>query len=157
MKEKYYLAYGSNLSMAQMAYRCPAAVYVGTAVLKDYKLLFKGSKSGNYLTIEKEKGSKVPVLVWKITADDEKRLDRYEGYPNFYYKTTMKVSLQSLVDESDIGEVEALIYIMKEGCKVGSPTVQYYETCAEGYKRFGFDKEILDKAVSDSRTNFDML
>ena len=157
MKEKYYLAYGSNVSMAQMAYRCPAAIYVATAVLKDYKLLFKGSKSGNYLTIEKEKGSKVPVLVWKITADDEKRLDRYEGYPNFYYKTTMKVSLQSLIDESDIGEVEALIYIMQEGCKVGSPTVQYYETCAEGYKRFGFDKEILDKAVSDSRTNFDML
>lgn len=30
---KYYLAYGSNLSVAQMAQRCPDAVYVGTAVL----------------------------------------------------------------------------------------------------------------------------
>lgn len=157
MKEKYYLAYGSNLSMAQMAHRCPTAIYVGKSVLKDYKLLFKGSRSGNYLTVEKEKGSKVPVLVWKITAADEKRLDRYEGYPNFYYKTTMNVPLQSLIDESDIGEIEALIYIMKEGCKVGAPTIQYYETCAEGYKRFGFDIKILDKAVSDSRRNFDML
>lgn len=36
---KYYLAYGSNLSMAQMAQRCPDAVYVGTAELKDYRLL----------------------------------------------------------------------------------------------------------------------
>ena len=49
---KYYLAYGSNLSMAQMAQRCPDAVYVGTAELKDYQLLFKGSQSGSYLTVE---------------------------------------------------------------------------------------------------------
>lgn len=49
---KYYLAYGSNLSVAQMAQRCPDAVYVGTAVLTDYQLLFKGSQSGNYLTVE---------------------------------------------------------------------------------------------------------
>ena len=41
---KYYLAYGSNLSVAQMAQRCPDAVYVGTAVLTDYRLLFKGSQ-----------------------------------------------------------------------------------------------------------------
>lgn len=53
---KYYLAYGSNLSVAQMAQRCPDAVYVGTAVLNDYRLLFKGSQSGNYLTVEPKKG-----------------------------------------------------------------------------------------------------
>ena len=64
---KYYLAYGSNLSMAQMAQRCPDAVYVGTAELKDYQLLFKGSQSGSYLTVEPKKGSMVPVLVWRIS------------------------------------------------------------------------------------------
>lgn len=64
---KYYLAYGSNLSMAQMAQRCPDAVYVGTAELKDYQLLFKGSQSGSYLTVEPKKGSTVPVLVWRIS------------------------------------------------------------------------------------------
>lgn len=67
MKEKYYLAYGSNLSIAQMVQRCPNAVYVGKATIKDYQLLFKGSQSGSYLTIEKKEGASVPVLVWKIT------------------------------------------------------------------------------------------
>ena len=39
---KYYLAYGSNLNTRQMAHRCPTAVVVGTAVIKDYRLKFKG-------------------------------------------------------------------------------------------------------------------
>ena len=49
---KLYLAYGSNLSLEQMAYRCPHAYPVGTATLPDYQLLFKGSKTGSYLTVE---------------------------------------------------------------------------------------------------------
>ena len=50
--KRYYLAYGSNLNLQQMALRCPMAKPVGTAVIRDYELLFKGSKTGAYLTIE---------------------------------------------------------------------------------------------------------
>ena len=49
-KKRYYLAYGSNLNMEQMHYRCPGAVPLGTAELEGYRLLFKGSKTGAYLT-----------------------------------------------------------------------------------------------------------
>lgn len=59
----YYLAYGSNLNIRQMALRCPTAKPVGTAVIKDYELLFKGSKTGAYLTIEPKVGAEVPVAV----------------------------------------------------------------------------------------------
>lgn len=31
--KKYYIAYGSNLSVEQMAYRCPDAKIAGQAVL----------------------------------------------------------------------------------------------------------------------------
>ena len=55
--KKYYLAYGSNLNVRQMALRCPTAKPVGTAVIKDYGLLFKGSKTGAYLTIEPKSGA----------------------------------------------------------------------------------------------------
>ena len=79
MEKKYYLAYGSNLNIRQMRYRCPGAVPIGTAVIPDYELLYKGSKTGAYLTIEPKKNSIVPVAVWEVTADDEKRLDAYEG------------------------------------------------------------------------------
>lgn len=150
MSKKYYLAYGSNLSMRQMAFRCPDAVYVGTAEIADYQLLFKGSLTGSYLTIEKKKGSTVPVLVWQISARDEKYLDRYEGCPTFYYKKKMKVSMNSLIDGHELGEVEAIVYIMHEERQLGCPSSYYYEVCSEGYRRFGFDKRILKKALIDS-------
>ena len=36
--KRYYLAYGSNLNIAQMQFRfrCPDAVVAGTAVIPDY-------------------------------------------------------------------------------------------------------------------------
>lgn len=85
--KKYYLAYGSNLNIQQMKYRCPDAKPVGTAWIHGYQLMFKGSKTGSYLTIEKAEKSKVPVVVWDVSGSDECRLDAYEGCPTFYYKT----------------------------------------------------------------------
>lgn len=147
---KYYLAYGSNLSMAQMAQRCPDAVYIGSAEIPDYQLLFKGSQSGSYLTVEPKSGSSVPVLVWKISDRDESRLDHYEGCPTFYYKTTMQVEVHSLLDGSSLGRLDALIYIMHEERQRGCPTLHYYDVCLEGYQRFGFDSRVLEKALTDS-------
>ena len=88
--KKYYLAYGSNLNVQQMRYRCPDATIFGTAEIPDYQLLFKGSMTGFYLTIEKKEGSTVPVAVWEVSECDERNLDAYEGCPNFYYKTEME-------------------------------------------------------------------
>ena len=34
MKKRYYLAYGSNLNVHQMMYRCPTARIIGTAVIE---------------------------------------------------------------------------------------------------------------------------
>lgn len=148
--EKYYLAYGSNLSVAQMAQRCPDAVYVGTAEIENYQLLFKGSKSGSYLTIEPKDGSRVPVLVWKISGRDEMYLDRYEGCPTFYYKKEMAVEMKGIYKCEDLGKVEAIVYIMHEDRPLGCPTKYYYDTCLEGYCRFGFEQTVLQQALYDS-------
>ena len=67
MQKRYYIAYGSNLNVAQMRRRCPAARIVGTAVLYGWRLLFKGSKTGAYLTIEQQEGFSVPVAVWEVS------------------------------------------------------------------------------------------
>ena len=53
MNKRYYIAYGSNLNVRQMRMRCPSARIIGTSKLNDYELLFKGSKTGSYLAIEK--------------------------------------------------------------------------------------------------------
>ena len=111
-RDLYYLSYGSNTSVRQMLERCPDAIYVGTAELKGWRLLFKGSQSGSYLTIEKKRGRKVPVLVWKVSKRDEKKLDAYEGAPRFYQKEEMEVELHNLADGAPIGTIKAFIYIM---------------------------------------------
>ena len=142
---KYYLAYGSNLNVHQMRFRCPDARVVGTAEISDYQLLFKGSKTGSYLTIEKKKGGMVPVVVWEVTADDEKRLDAYEGYPNFYYKKNMKITL------AETGKIiNAFVYIMNEERKLGIPSYAYVRTCVQGYRDFGFDLKHLRLAFDIS-------
>ena len=71
MAKRKYIAYGSNLSIQQMSWRCPDAKILGTGELKDWRLLFKGSKSGSYLTIEKCEGFTVPFAVWEVSSSDE--------------------------------------------------------------------------------------
>jgi len=92
-KTRLYIAYGSNLNLPQMAFRCPTAEVVGAGEVKGYEMLFRGGRRGAVATIEPLEGSSVPVLLWKIRSQDELALDRYEGYPNFYRKEMMEVEV----------------------------------------------------------------
>ena len=147
--KKYYLAYGSNLNIRQMALRCPTAKPVGTAVIEDYELLFKGSKTGSYLTIEPKAGAEVPVAVWSVELADEERLDVYEGFPTFYYKTELELSVRYFSGKNVVRK--AFVYIMHEERPLGLPSGSYVRTCLEGYSNFGFDESILFKALNNSR------
>lgn len=148
MEKNYYLAYGSNLNIRQMRHRCPTAKVVGTAIIKDYELLFKGSKTGSYLTIEKCKGDYVPVGVWEVSEDDIRRLDIYEGYPTFYYKTEIEVWLKQFNGKKR--KIKAFVYIMHEERPLGTPSMMYLRICGEGYDAFGFKKEHIVKAIEKS-------
>lgn len=148
--KKYYLAYGSNLNVAQMQYRCPTAKPVGTARLNNHCLVFKGSKTGSYLTVEPQSDSYVPLGVWEVETDDEYSLDRYEGYPIFYFKAELAISVTGF-DGTDKGTVKGFIYIMNQHSRYGVPTNIYLNTCISGYKSFGFDKAILNTAVIETK------
>ena len=79
MFKKYYLAYGSNLNLEQMAFRCPNARPIGTINLKDYRLVYKGGADEfSYLTIEQCKGSIVPLALYEVSYLDIFSLDNYE-------------------------------------------------------------------------------
>ena len=147
--KRYYIAYGSNLNVKQMKMRCPGATIIGTTKLKDYELLFKGSKTGSYLTIEKKEGSTVPVVIWGVSESDEKSLDRYEGYPIFYYKKEMKLQYKG-IRTGKRRTVNAFVYIMHEENPVGVPSIYYMKTCIDGYDTFYFDKNILINAYKKS-------
>ena len=116
---KLYIAYGSNLNMQQMRYRCPKAQFVGVGTLKDYEPQFKGSLHGAHATIEPKEGASVPVGVWMIQKKDEGQLDKYEGYhPKGYcYYDKERIPVKMASGKSLTG----MVYIMDKQMDLGSP------------------------------------
>ncbi len=149
MAKKYYIAYGSNLNIPQMRMRCPGARIIGTSVIEDYELLFKGSKTGSYLTIERSVGASVPVAVWEVSEQNELALDHYEGFPDFYYKAEMVLPVKG-IRTGKIRQHRAFVYIMHEDRNLGLPSSSYVEICREGYRAFSFDENLLAEAIRRS-------
>ena len=54
-----YFAYGSNMNLDQMAYRCPAAEAVCTAKLEGYELFFAGRPGNGIAGIRPKQGGAV--------------------------------------------------------------------------------------------------
>ena len=147
--QTFYLAYGSNLNVEQMNWRCPGADILGTSVIHDYELVFRRG----VLTIEPKEGACVPVGVWAIDMYDEAALDVYEGYPRMYRKEYMNVEL-------DGETISALVYVMNEGRKIMPPSTVYFKTCLRGYRDFDFPTKTLvlkaNEALTIARLNGDV-
>ena len=129
----YYIAYGSNLNLQQMAIRCPTAKAVGTGVIKNYQLIF-----AQYATLIKRNEAETPIAVWEIDADCEKKLDYYEGFPIFYRKEYLEVEVNG-------HKITGMIYLMNNPlfCR---PDPAYFRIVLEGYHDVGFDPEYLYNA-----------
>ena len=145
MDKKLYIAYGSNLSVGQMARRCPGAKIVGKAMLQDWKLAFKV-----HATIEPCPGMEVPVLIWEIGPSDEASLDLYEGFPSYYFKKELEVTMTTLKGRNP-RKAKAMAYIMSGGHSPQLPTKFYLDVLVEGYERFGFSLEHLRQALRETR------
>ncbi len=143
-----YLAYGSNMSTENMAIRCPNAKIIGTGVLKDWRLMFKGDTPfvTTYATIEEWEGYSVPFVLWEITKRHERQLDLYEGYPKHYQKKYIEV-------EMDGEKYNAMIYVKDDSLPVNIASDHYIAVLWQAYEKFGFDLEILRQAqaLSDAR------
>ena len=136
-KTQLYIAYGSNLSVEQMAHRCPGATIYGTGVVHDYKLEFR-----THANIVPAMGENVPVLVWKITEEDRASLDRYEGFPVYYIRKKIPVEVS--------GEtVEAMVYVMTDKKRRLPPSCSYLATILSGYAEFGFSPAPVAQALDD--------
>ena len=139
-QRKKYIAYGSNLNIEQMTHRCPTARVVGTGELQGYELLFRGAARGAVATVEPREGASVPVLIWDIGPEDERNLDRYEGYPRLYRREDLDVATAE-------GTESIMAYVMNEGYDIGIPGKHYYGTILCGYEQAGFDQRILRESV----------
>jgi len=138
MENTLYFAYGSNINLDQMACRCPDAQVVGPVVLEGYELLFR---SGGFATIGPNENEKVTGLLWNITPECERSLDRYEGYPHFYDKRMVTVR------DNQGRSLSVMAYIMDERFREPLlPSKAYYNGILKGYEQNGLPVPELKKA-----------
>jgi gamma-glutamylcyclotransferase (GGCT)/AIG2-like uncharacterized protein YtfP len=126
---KLYFAYGANLNMDGMGYRCPRAVPVRPFHLKDWRLAFSG-----VATIIPETGSRVHGALWEITTECEENLDLFEGFPYLYTKIHLTHQ-----------EQEFMVYVMNDD-PPGLPSSSYFDTIAQGYSDWNLPLDELHHA-----------
>ena len=139
----YYAAYGSNINLKQMNYRCPNSKIVDTGYLVGWKLYFNIYASVEYTGNKKDV---VPVLVWEIADEDWEILDMYEGYPKYYTLATAKTKFSN-------GKIETcIIYIMTDyrGEDYIQPSEEYIEKIVVGYLENGLNIKQIVKALEYS-------
>ena len=84
-----------------------------------------------------------------MSARDETALDRYEGFPRFYYKAELTLPITG-IRSGKVRTRPVFVYIMHEDRPLGIPSQYYMKTCLDGYRSFGFDAEKLWDAVDAS-------
>ena len=136
-KKQLYIAYGSNINLEQMAYRCPHSKVLGISEIKDFELEFRG-----VATIVPKENASVPVLIWEFDERDLPILNRYEGWPRLYRQEKMSFELNGKI-------CEGMAYLMNYG-EISPPSQQYYNTILQGYRENGLDESFLQKALENS-------
>lgn len=98
-----YYAYGSNMDCALIRERCSSARFIGVAKLADHSLTFsrKSSKRGcGVADVVESAGHDVWGVVYEIDdPDDERRLDRCEGFPHAYTKESRITYLRDQLEQ----------------------------------------------------------
>lgn len=82
----HYFAYGSNMNPTRMQERCPGAVALGKALLRNYRLAER-----LYADIDFEKGAETGGVLYSVSTEHLQNLDYYEGCPDVYKRILVDV------------------------------------------------------------------
>jgi len=142
-----YIAYGSNINTEQMETRCPKALLYGKGVIHGWRLAFHGNDGNAYATLEKDASSDVPVVLYELSDEDFKIMDKYEGYPTSYTKRKIAVYVRK---KKRFG----VVYLMNESRPVARPARRYVNTIRRGYERFNLSMKYLNEALRKNSEDF---
>lgn len=131
MSDRLYFAYGANMSLDSMGYRCPDAEPVRSFYLRDWRL-----RLHTHATVEPARGHSVPGALWRITPECEQYLDCFEGYPYYYRK-----------QELEQDGVRFMVYVMND-TRGGSPSDDYVDLLREGYQDWNLPQDNLTKTLN---------
>jgi len=136
-----YFAFGANLNPHGMKERCPNAEFVCTHFLYGRRLVFREGLADTVEDLE----SFVPGVLWKVTPQCVKALDRFEGYPDLYNRKSFKLDGNP-----------AFFYKMKDG-GLEIPNSYYYSVIQEGYEFYELPYGELEEAFIYSAENQGMI
>ena len=133
LETRYYFAYGANMNMDSMSWRCPDARPIGAFTLKDWELEFY-----SHANVRESTGSGVPGVLWAITEDCETSLDAFEGYPDYYTK------------RSWVQDGKHIMFYEMADFKRGQPNLGYISDIRSSYHYWHLPVEYLDQIVNDT-------
>jgi gamma-glutamylcyclotransferase (GGCT)/AIG2-like uncharacterized protein YtfP len=139
-------AYGSNVDQDQMRYRCPSARLVGTATLRGHAMAFAGysaSRSGPVATVFACDALDVPGALYSITRDDLGRLDRFEGVPWMYTRSSAWVVCDGKRRRAEVYRLRAEQFARG----LGTPSPAYLGLIVRAYHGLGIPKESLSIGI----------
>lgn len=132
-----YFAYGANINVEDMAFRCPNARAIGAFDLRDWQLEFY-----THATIEQKPGAVTSGVIWNLTEECEAMLDRFEGYPTYYTKRTW------------CQDGHWFFFYEMTSPKSGTPSIGYIQGITEGYHTWKLPPKLLKEAVDRSYNTY---
>jgi len=141
-------AYGSNMSVRQMAERCPGGRIIGVGVLRDHGLAFNRYSfgwSGGVADVVPSPGAEVWGVVWDIPDGEMAALDAYEDVPEGYRRVEREIALRD--GRSRI----AWVYTVVRKSDFTPPRRDYIEIIRAAAREFDFPawyRDTLDAVPS---------
>ena len=133
-----YAAYGSNMDPSQMAERAPHSPMTGVGWLTGWRLTFGGEDlgwEGALATVVEDPDSSVFVVVYDLTDDDERALDRWESALGLYRKIQVRVATLD-------GDHGCWLYVL-DAYEGGLPSARYVQIMADAALAAGAPRDYV--------------
>jgi gamma-glutamylcyclotransferase (GGCT)/AIG2-like uncharacterized protein YtfP len=134
-----YAAYGSNLLLDQVATRCNNASVLHKAALEGWRLDFS-----RVATITQDESSSVPIGVYRLSPEDVRKMDQFEGHARVYDRFLVTPTL------ADGRQLRCFTYI-KRTAPLEPPVQFYFDKIAKGYREWDFDLRVLNAALERAK------
>ena len=132
----YYFAYGTNVNKKIFLQKFKGAKLIKKYKLKNFKIVFRTKYIIPDLQIKMN--SKVHGLIYKIDKNIEKKLDKYEDYPNLYIKKYFMFKKKKV-----------MFYYMKKKTSVKKPGGYYCKVMKNGYRQNNFKFKYKNLQIFD--------
>jgi gamma-glutamylcyclotransferase (GGCT)/AIG2-like uncharacterized protein YtfP len=121
----FYFGYGMNTNIESMTRRCPGAIYMGKATLRNHNVVFK------YHADIEAADTDMEGVLWEVGAIEMQSLDYMEGYPVYYSRKEVWV-------ETEKRKYKAWAYYMADdNHEYHAPDEYYLDLLTQGYTDAG--------------------